>query len=394
MKKKSTFTTAVLLAVLLVGLTACEDSDITAPEGSTITLTPTPQFVLIDRDAGETEGQTSLVAQLTDAGGLPIDGVPLFFTSDGGLLGSATNICPLSGQCSRTPQTACDTDEDCPVVPGPPDVRNTNANGIVSDVLKIRLDGDPDVVNVSVQGTNLGATASVTKNVFDPIDAVAVIGADPSIGQRNGLFFSLDGGGSTTDPQRDLTCFDWSIEADIPVFAIGGSGCAGCTSGSCSTSCAERGSFASLLTLKVGTVNETVDSNLTVRLKVSDKPNLDCANAEEEDFSIFEGSVNYAIRCDLTDPTVNAGNSQSGSLADAPTGRVDFTLTAVAEDPESPELSYLWTCPNASTIQPPTGEAQSVTCTYTTTASDTATLSVTNSCGRVATDSVVLTVNQ
>ena len=52
------------LAVLTVG---CEDSDVTAPNGSTMILLASPASVFIDQDAGDTFGQTSIIAQVVRA---------------------------------------------------------------------------------------------------------------------------------------------------------------------------------------------------------------------------------------------------------------------------------------------------------------------------------------
>jgi hypothetical protein len=357
--------TGVLLAGLVATMIACEDSDVTAPEGSTITLTPTPGFVLIDQDADETEGQTTLVAQVTDGSGLPVDGLPLVFTSDGGLLGSVTNICTLSGTCSRD-FADCQTDADCAVVTGPPDVRETNDSGVAADVLKLRLFEDPDVVNVTVKGTSLEATAAVAKTVnTGPIDPVAAIEVTPSGGQRSGVPFAVDGTGSTFDPEVEPTCFEWTI-TDAEGSEI------------------LRGPSKSIIPdLVVGLPDVPGEQDITILLRVSDEPDINCTQdadppPSDEEFSDFGAVISYEIKCDFTPPQVLPIGDEERSLS-GEGGEVDLTLSATAFDPEfsDEELEYRWDCDNADTDMP---VGATVTCTYTEQGNKTPFVTLSNPC--------------
>jgi hypothetical protein len=100
-KMKKTIAAAAVLLALLAMTIACEETDVTAPAGSIITLDATPPTVYIDQAADEEQGQTDLVAQIIDAGGLPVSDVPLVFTTDGGLLGTVDNFCADDGNCIR-----------------------------------------------------------------------------------------------------------------------------------------------------------------------------------------------------------------------------------------------------------------------------------------------------
>lgn len=349
--------------------------NLTVPEGSAVTLTASNVF--INQDAGETEGSTDLVAQVVGPGGNPLPGVPLFFTSTGGLLASGSG-----GQITAV---------------------TTDANGVAIDELTLRLNEDPDEVTVTVKGTGIQASRTVSKVVnLGPVDPVANIDANPPDGQRLGLPFQFDGSGSTFDPQVELECFEWSILSSKLVFDSDENlGCAPCPNPSnpafCRKSCVGRGPNLSVLTLSVGDVDNvspTQDQDLAVTLRVSDDPTISCVNGtlpqqEDAKFSPFPDTLSYQIRCDLTDPIVEAGNNQSGSLASGP---VSFNLQAIASDPEYPNLSYQWTC-GAGTPEPPSGIGQSITCTYDSPGPHTAIVTVTNDCQRQASDSVTLTVN-
>ncbi len=134
-----------LLLMLIAMSPGCEDSDVTAPAGSVITLIPSPSAVFIDQDGGDTVGTASLIAQVVDAGGLPLGNIPLFFTTSGGLLASADNIC-IENVCSRTGAM------NCPVVPcvaAAPLAIETNSRGVATDTRELRFFLDPESVEVS-----------------------------------------------------------------------------------------------------------------------------------------------------------------------------------------------------------------------------------------------------
>jgi len=387
MKKKSTFTTAVLLALLLVGLTACEDSDVTAPEGSSLTLTPTPGTVTINQVDGEQSGNTTMVAQVVDAGGLPLDGVPLFFSTNGGLMASVDNVCTETNTCSRSPADACVDSSDCPTLS--PDVILTNASGIVTDILTLRLFGDPDSVTVTVKGTNLQSTATVSKTVnLGPADAIALIAMSPPNGQRSGFTFSLDGSGSTFDPQVDPTCFEWVIREGSGASQI------------------YRGPSLQIVAgLVYGDVNDITDEDdLTVELQISNNPDITCSPnpaipAEQELFSLAGGDVlTYPIRCDFSPPEVDPiGDEQRSINGDGDGNSVSVTLTANGFDPQSPDepgdpgLTYTWDCDNA---QGDVFTGSTVSCSYSNIGEKSPEVVVRNRCQQSTQRGLTVTVTQ
>jgi len=383
-----TLATCLLLAALALAMAACEDTDVTAPEGSTMTLIATPGAVLIDQDRGETEGSTLLVAQVVDAGGLPVDGVPIFFSTDGGLLGTVDNQCLPTNQCSLSTD-ACAVDGDCPAVT--PQVLRTNSDGVVSDILTLRLFGDPSSVTVTAHGTTLSASATVSKTVnVGPADPVANISVSPANGQRSGLPFALDGTGSTFDPQVEPTCYEWLITEETGATQI------------------IRGPLASVVPgLVIGDRDDPNDEqDITIQLRVSDEPTILCSTnpsipADDNDFSFQADVVSYQIRCDFTAPLVNPiGDIQRSINGDGNGQSVSVTLTANAYDPESvddptnpvPEgLIYTWACGNA-TNDVFTGST--VSCLYTTIGEKSPEVTVRNRCLLSTRRGLTVTVTQ
>ena len=377
MRIRKIIVTGALLTALLLGITACEDTDVTAPEGSTITLTPTPGTVLIDQAAGEEEGNTTLVAQVVGSSGLPIDGIPLFFSTDGGLLGTVDNLCQ-NNSCSLS-GAQCGDDTPCPNVP--PLVLETNSNGVVTDVLTLRLFQDPDTVTVTVRGTNLETTAAVGKTVnVGPADPIALIVVDPPNGQRGGLPFALDGTGSTFDPQVEPTCWEWLITEENGVENV------------------FRGPNESIIpAFSLGVADDPAsDQDITIQLRVSDEDDIFChpnIAPDDEDFSFNADVISYQVRCDFTPPTVLQIGDETRSLAGDGNGNsVSITFEAIAFDPESPDdplhpsgvvegLMYNWVCDNADeTVQ--NGPNSTVSCTYTNIEDDkNASVTVSNRCG-------------
>jgi hypothetical protein len=208
-------------------------------------------------------------------------------------------------------------------------------------------------------------------------DPVAKIVAVPSGGQRTGQPFLLDGSGTTFDPQLDITCFEWTVDSSIDA-----------------NDDVVRGPSQSTLNLTLGTVGDpTQDQDLTIRLRVSDEPGIVCNNLvtpDPQDMSPFSAVIDYAIRCDVTDPTVNGGSNVFASLA-ANNGVVSVDLNAVAGDPEDPELEYQWNCGTGGVLV--TANGKTVTCEYYTEGTNTAKVTVLNDCGRTAEDSVIVQIN-
>lgn len=368
---------SIVVGLALVGLASvfmfgCEDTEITAPEGSTITLVAQPSSISISQEAGETRGSAEIVAQLLSSTGLPQADIPLFFTTNGGLLGSVNNQC-VDESCANT-GGACVVDDDCPAVSG--SSIETDANGIASDVLTIRLADDPETVEVTVQSTVSSTTISVGTNVN--AGPSAQISATPANGARTGSPITF---GATTQSGVVITCYEWQIESSNPANS--------------------ETIYATSPTINKrygDPFTRGAEQDLTVQLRVSGQSGL-CRQGLP--FSQFEDSISYRIRCDFTDPTADAGPNVVRSLAnDAQNGVVSVALRATAFDDEDPCLFYTWDCDTAGT--PPAcdpdaedccGVGASVTCEYQTEGTFSPRVTVTNQCGRIAEDNLTVQIN-
>lgn len=412
MRSKNILSLAILVVVALLLSPACEDTNVTAPENSTITLNASGP-VEIDQEAGETRGQTKLVAQILDEGGQPVDEVPLLFsTEEGGRLASAYNICVESTSlCSKTGSICVDTD-DCADLGVDPAVLVTDVNGLAEDTLELHLIDDPASVTITATGANLEATETVTKIVtFGAADPDPIIAAFPSGGQRVGETFTFDGSDSVVDATVEKECYDWTIIADKRIFNPGSPGCVPCPDpvnfpAACSDECTTRGpsQFDAVVTLTIGEIgDEELDQTLQVFLRVSDDPTVvpfcndfvDDDDVPSEKFGPNIAVLDYELDCDLTDPVVNAGNDKTVSLTlnDNGSGGVDVNLVANAFDDEDSVLDYTWDCDQAGTCSPTSCDQPAVTCTYEDEGTYTATVTVVNDCGRLVQDSLQITVN-
>ena len=362
----------VLLGLLSIFMSGCEDTEVTAPEGSTITLVAQPSSITISQEAGETRGSATLAAQLLSSSGLPQADIPLFFTTNGGLLGSVNNQC-VDGFCAKT-GGGCAVDGDCPPVTSTS--IKTNSNGIATDILTIRLADDPETVEVTVQSTVSSTTIQVGTNVN--AGPSAQITATPSNGARTGSPITF---GASTQSGVLITCYEWQISSSTPANS--------------------ETIYATTPTInkRYGTpFTRTAEQDLTVQLRVSGQQGT-CGSGLP--FSQFEDSISYRIRCDFTDPTADAGPNVVRSLAnDAQNGVVSVALRATAFDDEDPCLLYTWDCDTAGT--PPAcdpnvtdccGVGASVTCNYSTEGTFSPKVTVTNQCGRIAEDNLTVQIN-
>jgi len=389
----------ILIATLPSG---CEDTDLTAPAESTITIFSNA-VIQINADAGETKGTTRIVAVLLDAGGNPVQDVPLAFTTTGGTL--SANLCQ-DGGCTQGGGT-CTTDAACPVTVA--DTITTDGDGIARTTLTLVIFEDPESVEVTVSSTVSSATVTVNMVVnTGPEDPVPSITASPTSGQRTGRSFIFNGT-STRDPGIPrIYCWDWSItSATVPTRIV-------------------RGADASTVNFTgIGSPDDETrgDHDLSVNLKVSDQVTISCpfydsdlggANnpPQESLFGPNVASLTYAIRCDLTAPaSVNAGPNRFLSLAGAsqpcqapfdPSRQcVSVSLQGTGDDPDSPRLRYDWDCGNEREgCQDPVGDpsqwggCQSITCQYDVSGTFTAQVTVTNECGLTTRDSTIITVTE
>lgn len=356
---KQAAATATILLVALV-LTGCEDSGVTAPSDAQIIVSANPGTVVIDTEAGETEGRTTITAQLFDAEGFPLTGVAVTFTADGGTLASAPD-------------------------PGdPPSAIETDDNGIAVDVLTLAL-GDDAPVQVTARSGTLTGIISVDK-VIDSgnIEPEAIIVAEPTNPnqQQVGLPVVFDGRDSS-DPDGQITCYKWNITSSVPA-----------------NNKVIQGPTRSFIT---EVFNE--EQTLTVELFVSDDPDPGtfCDNCEGSaascgaSSSYFSNDSDvliplYEIVCDLTAPlafvtvTTPAPYSLGG-------GSLDIDLDGSgSRDDDNSIVFYSWDCDNTAGDVFEGGTLDNVTCNYTVAGTKNPTLTVTNECGLTASRTVQFTV--
>ena len=358
-KRYFTPVSPMLLVFAIVLAAGCEDTDITAPADSTITLVASPAAISINQEIGETRGSATIVAQLLSSSGIPQSGVPLFFTANGGLLGSTNNQC-VAGHCVTT-GGPCVADSNCPFIT--PTSIETDANGLADDILTLRLSEDPISVDVTVQSTVSTTTISVGTNVS--AGPQAQITASPADGARTGQPITF---AATTQAGVVTTCFEWFIRGNSieTIYRT------------TPTLSKEYGQQFSRL--------EEQDLSITLRASGQSGP---CGPSLP--FSQLEDSITYLIRCDFTDPTVEAGPNLTRSLANDQNvdGDVVVALSATAFDDEDPVLTYQWDCDTADS--PPAGA--SATCSYNTEGTFAPKVTVTNQCGRFVEDSLTVQIN-
>ena len=351
---KNVMQAAMVLGLAALILAGCEDSGVIPPPESTLTVYANPVNVVIDELAGETEGQSTIIARVFDANGFPASGIDIFFTASGGTLDSNP---PGSDPVSI----------------------KTDGNGNAYDTLTLTL-ADPTSVDVAAVAGALTEAITVSKTIASGNQQPqAVITAQPTNpnAQRVGQPVSFSGINSS-DPDGEITCYKWTITSSV-------------------ASSNEVVQGPSRTSLTKAYPDEQV---LTVKLQVSDSIDastfcVDCqgdagnCGAPDSNFSPFDDVLEpqYEIVCDLTSPLVFAGPDQTVTLTGA---TVDVTLDGSASnDPESGVTDYSWNCGNGSASI----AGAVATCTYSSTGSFTARLTVTNGCAMNGTDDVTVTVN-
>ncbi|HXV77196.1 MAG TPA: hypothetical protein VD788_12840 [Candidatus Polarisedimenticolaceae bacterium] len=352
-----------LVGAAIVFIAGCEDTDVTAPQDSTITVVASPAAITINQETGQTRGSTTIIAQLLSASGIPQSGVPLFFTSTGGLMGSVDNQCS-AGNCVMTGES-CTLDGDCRAIS--PTSIETDSNGIATDILTLRLAEDPASVDVTVQSTVSATTVSVATNVS--AGPQAQISASPTNGARTGQPITFT---AATQSGVVITCYEWTIASSL-------------------SGVPDELIFRTTPTLakRYGdTYSRSAEQDLQVRLRVSGQTGACGASLP---FSQFEDSITYLIRCDFTDPSVDAGPNITRSLANDQNvdGDVVVALTATAFDEEDAELTYQWDCMTGAS--PPPGATAE--CKYNTEGTFAPRVRVTNRCGRFVEGNLTVQIN-
>jgi hypothetical protein len=181
---------AGLLATVILTL-GCDDPGITAPPDGTILITANPGTVVINQEAGEDSGQTSILAQVYDAANFPVEGASVTLVTTGGTLASA-------GEPGSDP------------IPLTADI-----NGVVTDTLTLTVADDPSVTVSAKSGTLISdVTVTKTLNMGD-IAPVAVADAEPVNLQKSGNEVAFIGSGSF-DPDGEIWCYQWTVSNNTP----------------------------------------------------------------------------------------------------------------------------------------------------------------------------------
>ena len=336
------------LALLGLAMAACESTDLTAdPEGE-IRVSANPGQVIIDSAGGETEGQSTITAQVFDSDGFAMADVAVSFISSGGTLASSPG-----------------GDAPVPVL--------TNANGVAVDVLTLTTADDSSVEVIARSGT-LDGTTIVNKTVdTGNVQPSADVTASPSTRQRVNLPVTFSGLGSS-DPDGQITCYQWEIDS---------------TDNS-------RDEVVQGPSLSLISRTYSDPQVLAVTLRVSDDPAApaQCQQggtpAPSSIFSPNSDFINgYPIVCAINGPLVNAGADQ---IVSAGGGTVDVTLNGNATMTDAAIAVTKWNCANGT----PEVNGNQVTCSYTNSTSGNLTFSAvftaTDVCGLSVSDTVNVVV--
>jgi len=84
MNAKKRWSIVAVAGALLIAAAACDDSETVAPDGSTITLSPTPATILISNSIQS--GEVTVLATVRNAIGVPLPGQDVRFTTSSGVL--------------------------------------------------------------------------------------------------------------------------------------------------------------------------------------------------------------------------------------------------------------------------------------------------------------------
>jgi hypothetical protein len=347
------------LGSILLLAVACEDSPVIAPSDGQIAVSASPATIVLDEFGTPpvTTGSTLVTAQIFDTNGVPQSGVTVVFSSDGGSLASAP-----PGQ----PASTMETDD----------------SGLVSDTLTVTL-GDPTSINVTVRSGTLSGSVTVTKQetaANQPPTAVFGISPANSALLNEPVIFDAT---LSDDPDGDtITCYRWQIETGVNI-AVPELPCIPPNS-RCEV---QQGLGASIITRSYADAQV-----IAATLRVTDDPTVACLpGGPTEPVSSFNSAAaeSYEIICDPTAPDADGGPNRNVTLSGVPPTVLVFLDGSGSSDPESGIASYRWTCDNGTAASDTIG----VSCLYTSAGSYNARLTVTNGCGQIDTDSVLIVVN-
>ncbi len=361
---------SLLLLAAAAFFSGCEDNGVTAPSGGEMRLTANPETVVIDVAGGKDSAQSRLTVQVFDDEAFALRGVSIFFTTTGGVVHT---LC-TDGACEQI-GGQCNEDIDCAL----PITRavETNVNGFANVELTLSR-SDPEMVTVSAASGLLTQTTEVFRSEdFGNQPPVAVIDPFPGEPLEAGMSVVFDGSLSN-DPDGLISCYQWEV-------------------GSLSGTEYRQGVDVKSLPATIYNTEQV----LTVTLRVSDDPALDdpavCQPIPGGGVVLTQGlngttTISYQIVC--TTPIANAGTDFT--IPPAVTCETDpQTLpgnVVVRPGPMSGEadLEFSWDCGDGvHSLQ----NSREACCSYVSSGSHRAELTVTNGCGKTSTpDPVFITV--
>jgi hypothetical protein len=306
----------VVLALVVVAMTACEDSDLTAPSDASMLLTGNPQTLVLDPLQGQTQGTIDIQATVFSSGGSALDGVTVLFSTTAGVL-SATQA-------------------------------ETDSSGIARVSVGLTVN-DPAAVVITAQSSSV--SEQVTLEVITIGNAAPTAGVVPSPASsalvNQPVLFD---GSFSSDPDGDpLTCFQWTFDSSDDTYDEIVQGVA--ASGVNRTYPVEQ----------VLNVTLRVSDRATVGAQCCDTLSAGCVPVPSASFSKNTGSVtDYRIECSNPPPVANGGPDIRQSIGASSLVRLDGTGSF---DNETPIDRYLWACGNGS-IPNPRATDPVVFCSY------------------------------
>lgn len=341
MRIRISFAVALAAAAIVGSLFAlsCTDADLTAPTDGTIVLRANPSTIVIDPNnlvedppgsgtfVPQTQGSSTLVAQVFDSTGQPLQNIAVLFSTAAGTLGSG-------GQGGSQASSV-----------------KTDSSGIAQDTLTIR-NTDPNDIEVSATSSSISTKITVKKSlVSQNRDPSAAIITSPREKQAVGKPVIFDGTASVDPDDDPITMYRWSITSDNPdpgrpsPFVV-------------------EGPSDSALELTFQNVQ-----NLVVNLRVTDEPNA--AQLKQQGlpipYSAQQATTPYQIvRCAGNQaPTARISGADPILVFGTPGQNQTVVLDGTtSSDPEGfPLAAYNWNCGNNS-IPIPQGDGSKAACTY------------------------------
>lgn len=340
--RTKTIVTIVAVAVLMIAVPGCEDSELTAPTDGVLNLAANPSNVTFnpndpnaprDPNTGELIARSTMIAQVFDADGVPQENISVLFTTTGGSLASSPGG---SAQSVRT-----------------------NANGIATDVLTLTESDSAalEQVEVSARSSSLSDTVTIFLNEISPdAPATAIIDITPFEGQGVGRPVIFNGDLSNDPDGSPITMYRWTVNS---------------TNADPSKPDPEilEGEGISAFERSYTNVQE-----LTVTLEVSSDPGAaaDLAAGRPVAYSSDSDIVIYPIFatfCQDTDnraptATIAGPDSITTPLPSGGTGASILLDGSLSSDPDGRIIRYVWSCGNSTqpTVLPGIGCTTVETC--------------------------------